>query len=193
MSDDGCAHNCIPVSRWFRSGWLCVRCGSWSREKPAATPVSLPLPEPIANAEDKASSSTPPPTRSRWQRRVDELLGRLARPAAAASPDDAMASGSSSRRAWSDDPLDPLDVQVAEATDAARSVIAAPTWTCSDGHEHPRPETFTLRRLQGEVDGRHRSKRWPGSVIALGIHRLVDDGTLTRDARHRLSVTEAPR
>lgn len=26
-----CDHNCIPCRKWFRTGWVCVRCGRWSR------------------------------------------------------------------------------------------------------------------------------------------------------------------
>lgn len=24
-----CDHNCIPCSKWFRSGWVCCRCNRW--------------------------------------------------------------------------------------------------------------------------------------------------------------------
>lgn len=27
-----CDHNCIPCKKWFRTGWVCVRCHEWSRE-----------------------------------------------------------------------------------------------------------------------------------------------------------------
>lgn len=87
---------------------------------------------------------------------------------------------------------DALDVQVMEAADAARAVIALPTWTCSDGHEHPRPADFTKSRLRAEVDGRYVEKRWTGSVIGLGIHMLIDSGELACDTRWRLTVVPPP-
>jgi hypothetical protein len=31
-----CEHNTIPVSRWFRRGWVCVRCSAWFKERPDA-------------------------------------------------------------------------------------------------------------------------------------------------------------
>lgn len=27
-----CDHNCIPARRWFRSGWVCVRCDKFFRD-----------------------------------------------------------------------------------------------------------------------------------------------------------------
>jgi hypothetical protein len=29
-----CEHNLIPCSKWFRSGWVCVRCHQWFRRQP---------------------------------------------------------------------------------------------------------------------------------------------------------------
>jgi hypothetical protein len=29
-----CEHNCIPCRKWWRSGWVCVRCGRWFRVEP---------------------------------------------------------------------------------------------------------------------------------------------------------------
>jgi hypothetical protein len=31
MAERICDHNCIPLRKWFRMGWVCVRCGKWSR------------------------------------------------------------------------------------------------------------------------------------------------------------------
>ena len=83
---------------------------------------------------------------------------------------------------------DSLDVQVDEAERAARAAIARETWLCSDGHPHPRPETFTVARLRSEVMTLPEARPWTGAVVALGIYRMIADGTLTQDARLRLSV-----
>lgn len=49
-----CDHNCIPCSRMWRSGWVCVRCGKWFKLHPAnpaprAKTMARPCPNPICD------------------------------------------------------------------------------------------------------------------------------------------------
>jgi hypothetical protein len=74
-----------------------------------------------------------------------------------------------------------LDVQVERVADAGRRVLRMATWRCNDGHEHPRPETFTHRRLAHEINQRNPGNTWTGATISLGVYRLVDRGELARD------------
>jgi hypothetical protein len=84
--------------------------------------------------------------------------------------------------------LDPLDVLVAELAEEARQAIRAATWTCSDGHEHPRPEDFTHNRLVREINNRNPGNSWSSAAISLAVYRLVELGELVRDPRLRLRV-----
>lgn len=80
----------------------------------------------------------------------------------------------------SEEPIDHVAVEVREAKAAMVAVLALDTWTCSDGHEHPRPDLFTHRRLANEVLAKHRDARWSSSVVSLAVYALVEDGTLER-------------
>lgn len=86
------------------------------------------------------------------------------------------------------EPVDVVREQVDEAKRAAIEAIEAEEWICSDGHSHPRPETFTHRRLGEEVERRNPGNSWSSSVISLAIWALRDDGVLDQDIRWRLSV-----
>ncbi len=37
-----CDHNLIPCSRWFRHGWICVRCHRWYRQQPPRRAQTAP-------------------------------------------------------------------------------------------------------------------------------------------------------
>lgn len=89
------------------------------------------------------------------------------------------------------EPVDRVREQVDAATEATRAVLAAPMWLCSDGHEHPRPEVFTHRRLLIEVDRQNPGNDWTSSVISLAIYRLVNLGELERDERWQLRLLRA--
>lgn len=84
--------------------------------------------------------------------------------------------------------IDPLDAQVRYVAEAARQALRAPSWTCSDGHEHPRPHDFTHNRLVQEVNNRNPGNRWPSATISLAVYSLVETGELTRDNRFRLRL-----
>lgn len=84
------------------------------------------------------------------------------------------------------EPVDIVGEKVAAAVEAARAVLASPTWICSDGHQHPRPEVFTHRRLLLEVDRQHPGNGWYSSVISLAVYRLVELGELERGPRWEL-------
>jgi hypothetical protein len=72
--------------------------------------------------------------------------------------------------------------------EAVLDAIRAKRWLCSDGHKHPRPETFTQNRLIKEVDRRCPRNPWPWSEIALAVWEWRDAGLLLQDARFRLRV-----
>lgn len=82
--------------------------------------------------------------------------------------------------------VEPLDALVAELAEEARRAIRAPTWTCSDGHQHLRPEDFTHSRLVREVNNRNPGNSWSSAAISLAVYRLVECGDLVRDPRLRL-------
>lgn len=84
--------------------------------------------------------------------------------------------------------VDLVHEEVGQAKTAAVAALKADTWTCSDGHQHPRPATFTHNRLAEEVNRRAPGNLWSGSVISLAIWALKDDGWLDQDTRWRLSI-----
>lgn len=42
LERQACDHNCIPATRWLRSGWVCVRCDRWFRQHPPRRPQAAP-------------------------------------------------------------------------------------------------------------------------------------------------------
>lgn len=83
---------------------------------------------------------------------------------------------------------DRLRTRVEATKAAAVAALRAPEWVCDDGHKHPRPDEFTLRRLATEVERRNRRNDWTSSEVSLGIYALMDDGTLVADKRWKLRV-----
>lgn len=86
------------------------------------------------------------------------------------------------------EPIDRLRERVLATRDAAWAAANAGTWVCSDGHHHPRPATFTHRRLTDEVNRRNPGNDWSSSEISLGVYRLKDEGLLIDDGRWNLSL-----
>lgn len=91
----------------------------------------------------------------------------------------------------SDEPgLDCVRDRVMDAKAAAVAAIQAKRWTCDDGHKHARPERFTNRRLQQEMNRRSPRNHWSSSEMWLAIHALEQEGALVQHKDWSYSVSD---
>ena len=73
---------------------------------------------------------------------------------------------------------------------AVEAVLVAKHWRCDDGHNHKRPEKFTLNRLRMEVNRRHPRNLWSSSEIGCAIWDLIEAGKLKQDKHLRLRIAD---